>query len=271
MARAATTADVFNAVGEPRRREILDVLARGERPVNDLVEELGMGQPQVSKHLRVLREVGAVGARDDGRQRLYRLNGQALKPIHDWVKSYEDLWTERFRSLDVVVEELKREEGRMTAVASSRAAKVTLPTDEQILIAREFDAPTELIYRAWTTPGLVSRWWSGGRGEMKSAEIDLRVGGGWRYVMVSGDGAEVAFHGRYRKIVPGERLVYTEVFEPRPDAEALTTVTFTEVEGRTTLEILIQYENRRDRDAHSAYMGDGLQQALDMLEEVVSS
>ena len=110
MARAATTADVFNAVGEPRRREILDVLARGERPVNDLVEELGMGQPQVSKHLRVLREVGAVGARDEGRRRLYRLNGQALKPIHDWVKSYEDLWTERFRSLDVVVEELKREE-----------------------------------------------------------------------------------------------------------------------------------------------------------------
>ena len=110
MARAATTADVFNAVGEPRRREILDVLARGERPVNDLVEELGMGQPQVSKHLRVLREVGAVGARDEGRRRLYRLNGQALKPIHDWVKRYEDLWTERFRSLDVVVEELKREE-----------------------------------------------------------------------------------------------------------------------------------------------------------------
>jgi DNA-binding transcriptional ArsR family regulator len=110
MARAATTADVFNAVAEPRRREILDLLARGERPVNDLVGELRLGQPQVSKHLRVLREVGAVDVRDEGRRRLYRLNGQALKPIHDWVKSYEDLWTERFRSLDVVVEELKREE-----------------------------------------------------------------------------------------------------------------------------------------------------------------
>jgi DNA-binding transcriptional ArsR family regulator len=110
MARAATTADVFNAVAEPRRREILDLLAGGERPVKDLVGELGLGQPQVSKHLRVLREVGAVGVREEGRRRLYRLNGQALKPIHDWVKSYEDLWTERFRSLDVVVEELKREE-----------------------------------------------------------------------------------------------------------------------------------------------------------------
>jgi DNA-binding transcriptional ArsR family regulator len=110
MARTATTADVFNAVAEPRRREILDVLARGERPVNDLVAELGMGQPQVSKHLRVLREVGAVSARDEGRRRLYRVNGQALKPIHDWVTSYEDLWMERFRSLDAVVEELMREE-----------------------------------------------------------------------------------------------------------------------------------------------------------------
>ena len=110
MARAATTADVFNAIAESRRREILDLLARGERPVNDLVGELGLGQPQVSKHLRVLREVGAVDVRDDGRRRLYRLNGPALEPIHDWVKRYEGLWTERFRSLDVVVEELKREE-----------------------------------------------------------------------------------------------------------------------------------------------------------------
>lgn len=159
----------------------------------------------------------------------------------------------------------------MTAVANSGAAKVTFPTDEQILIVRDFDAPRELIYRAWTTPGLVSRWWSGPRGAMKSAEIDLRVGGGWRFVLVSGDGAEFAFRGRYREIVPGERLVYTEVFEPSPDAEALTTVTFTEVEGRTTLEILIQYDNRQDRDAHSAYMGDGLQEALSLLEEVASS
>ena len=110
MARAPATADVFNAVAEPRRREILDLLARGERPVNDLVAQLRLGQPQVSKHLRVLREVGAVAVRDEGRHRLYRLNGEALKPIYDWVQSYQDLWTERFRSLGVVVEELKREE-----------------------------------------------------------------------------------------------------------------------------------------------------------------
>ena len=107
MARAATTTDAFNAVAEPRRRQILDVLAGGERPVNDLVTLLGLAQPLVSKHLRVLREVGLVDVRDDGRQRLYRLNGHALKPIHDWVKNYEWSWSQRFNRLDVVLEELK--------------------------------------------------------------------------------------------------------------------------------------------------------------------
>ena len=109
MARAATTADAFNAVAEPRRRQILDVLAGGERPVNDLVRELGLAQPQVSKHLRVLREVGAVDVRDEGRRRLYRLNGRALKPIHDWVKAYERSWSERFEALDDVLGDLKEQ------------------------------------------------------------------------------------------------------------------------------------------------------------------
>jgi DNA-binding transcriptional ArsR family regulator len=110
MARAATTADAFNAVAEARRRQILDVLAGGERPVNDLVVQLGLAQPQVSKHLRVLREVGAVDVRESGRQRLYRLNGNALKPIHDWVKEYERTWSERFDQLDVVLEDLMEKE-----------------------------------------------------------------------------------------------------------------------------------------------------------------
>ena len=110
VARAATTADAFNAVAEPRRRQILDLLAAGERPVNDLVRQLGLAQPQVSKHLRVLREVGVVDVREQGRQRVYRLNGHALKPIHDWVKNYERSWSERFDQLDVVLEDLKRKE-----------------------------------------------------------------------------------------------------------------------------------------------------------------
>jgi DNA-binding transcriptional ArsR family regulator len=110
MARAATTTDAFNAVAEPRRRAILDALAAGERPVGDLVRLLGVAQPQVSKHLRVLREVGAVEVRDDGRRRLYRLNGPALKPIHDWVSNYERLWSDRFDQLDLVLEDLKPKE-----------------------------------------------------------------------------------------------------------------------------------------------------------------
>jgi DNA-binding transcriptional ArsR family regulator len=110
MARAATTADAFNAVAEPRRRQILDALAGGERPVNDLVTKLGVAQPLVSKHLRVLREVGLVTVRDEGRQRVYRLNGRSLKPIHDWVKNYERTWAERFDRLDIVLEELKEKE-----------------------------------------------------------------------------------------------------------------------------------------------------------------
>src|SRR3977135_826926 len=110
MARAATTADAFNAVAEPRRRQILAARAGGEPPVNDLVELLGLAQPQVSKHLRVLREVGAVNVREEGRQRVYRLNGNALKPIHDWVKNYERTWSDRFDQLDVVLEELKEKE-----------------------------------------------------------------------------------------------------------------------------------------------------------------
>jgi len=110
MARAATTADAFNAVGEPRRRQILDLLAGGERPVNDLVALLGLPQPQVSKHLRVLREVRLVEVREEGRQRMYRLNGQSLKPIHDWVKNYERSWNERFEVLDELLEELKEKE-----------------------------------------------------------------------------------------------------------------------------------------------------------------
>jgi len=110
MARAATTTDVFNAVAEPRRRQLLDALAGGERPVNDLVRVLKLPQPQVSKHLRVLREVGAVEVRDQGRQRLYRLNGRALKPIHDWVRHYERSWSERLGQLDVVLRELQHQE-----------------------------------------------------------------------------------------------------------------------------------------------------------------
>jgi uncharacterized protein YndB with AHSA1/START domain len=155
---------------------------------------------------------------------------------------------------------------------SSGTATVTLPTDEQILITREFDAPKHLVYEAFTTPELVKRWWSAKRGEVTIAEIDLRVGGRWRYVMVTDDGFEVAFHGEYREVVPNERLVSTEVFEGMPDAEALNTATFTEADGRTNLAILVQHESKEHRDAHiESGMEAGLQDAMDLLEQVAIS
>jgi uncharacterized protein YndB with AHSA1/START domain len=158
------------------------------------------------------------------------------------------------------------------SVTSSGTAKVTLPADDQILITREFDAPRHLVYRAWTTPDLVRRWWSGERGEVTSAEIDLRVGGTWRYVMVAHGGFEVAFHGEYREIVPDERIVCTEVYEGMPDGEALTTATFAEADGRTTLTMLVEHTSKEDRDAHiDSGMEGGMQEAMDRLEQVAVS
>jgi uncharacterized protein YndB with AHSA1/START domain len=163
----------------------------------------------------------------------------------------------------------------MVAVTDSRNATVTLPNDEQILITREFDAPRHLVYKAWTTPELVRRWWSGHRGEMTVAEIDLRVGGRWRYVMVANGGFEVAFHGEYREIVPNQRIVNTQVYElpGAADAEgALNTVTFTEVDGRTTLTLLVQVPTRELRDEIlSSGMEVGMQEQMELLEQLALS
>jgi len=158
------------------------------------------------------------------------------------------------------------------AMASSGTATVTLPTDEQILITREFDAPKHLVYKAWTTPELVKRWWHANRGEVTVAEIDLRVGGTWRYVAVADGGFEVAFHGEFREIVPNERIVSTEVYEGVPDAESVNTLTLEEVDGRTVLEILVQHSSKEQRDAQiESGMEAGMQDALALLEQVAIS
>ena len=158
------------------------------------------------------------------------------------------------------------------AMTSSGSAKVTLPTDDQILITREFDAPRELVFKAWTTPELVARWWSGERGKVTSVDIDLRVGGSWRYVMEANEGFEVGFHGDYREIVPSERLVYTEVYEGMPEGEAVDTLTLTEEGGRTLLTMLVQHSCKEHRDGHiNSGMEDGMQEAMDRLERVAIS
>jgi uncharacterized protein YndB with AHSA1/START domain len=163
-------------------------------------------------------------------------------------------------------------------VTNSGTATVTLPTDEQILITREFDAPRHLVYKAYTTPELVKRWWNAKRGEVTVCEIDLRVGGKWRYVMIADGGFEVGFHGEYREIVPNERLVSTETYEGLPegvseeDGTTVNTATFEETDGRTTLTILVQAPNKISRDAIiESGMEAGLQDALDLLEGVASS
>ena len=160
------------------------------------------------------------------------------------------------------------------ATTSSGSAKVTLPSDTEILITREFDAPRDLVYKAWTTPELVKQWWSGKRGEMQLAEIDLRVGGMWRYVMIAQGGFEVAFHGEYREIVPNERIVTTEVFEGMPptgEPDVFNVVTFTEADGRTTLELLAVAPNQAIRDAIvDSGMEVGMQEQMDLLDELLA-
>ena len=164
------------------------------------------------------------------------------------------------------------------AAVSSGTAKVTLPTDQQILITREFDAPKHLVYKAWTTPELVQRWWSGRRGTVTLAQIDLRVGGQWRYVMEAEGGFEVAFHGEFREIVENERIVNTEVYEMPgapplpPEEEPVNIITFTERDGRTTLSVLTQTSSRQLRDMIiDSGMEVGMQESMDALEEVAVS
>ena len=161
----------------------------------------------------------------------------------------------------------------MAATATSGTAVVTLPSDTQIQTTRELNAPKHLVYKAWTTPELIKRWWAGDHGVASVAEVDLRVGGTWRYAMTANQGFEVAFHGEFSEIVPNERIVSTDIFEGMPDGgAAVTTVTFTEEKGRTTLTILTQYPSREIRDMVIASgMEGGLQEALDDLEEVAIS
>lgn len=158
------------------------------------------------------------------------------------------------------------------AKGNEQSAVVTLPSDTQILITRTFDAPRHLVYKAWTTPDLIKRWWSAKRGVVTVADVDLRVGGRWRWVMVTDTGFEVAFNGEYRELVPNARIVCTEVFELMPEASALNTMTFVEEGGRTRLELLVQHERQEHRDAHiNSGMEAGMQDAMDLLEEAVSA
>jgi len=160
----------------------------------------------------------------------------------------------------------------MTGSVSSGTARVTLPADTRVQIVRDFDAGRHQVFRAWTTPDLIRRWWAGDRGVVDSIEVDLRPGGSWRYVMTAKGGFEVAFHGTYREVVRGERLVHTEVFEGAPEAAAVTTVTFADRDGGSTVTIHVEHSSKANRDLHvESGMEAGLQEALDHLEQVAVS
>jgi uncharacterized protein YndB with AHSA1/START domain len=156
--------------------------------------------------------------------------------------------------------------------ATDAGLAVTYPADTQVLITRDFAAPADMVYRAWTTPELIKRWWNAKRGIVTSAEVDLRAGGQWRYAMTADGGFEVAFHGEYLEIVPGKRIVSTEIYEGAPDAVAVSTVTFTPTDGGTRLSILIEHTSQENRDLHvRSGMEDGLRDALDLLAEVAAA
>jgi len=155
---------------------------------------------------------------------------------------------------------------------TTNSAKVTLPADTQILITREFDAPRHLVWKAYTTPDLIARWWGGEHGKVTSVEVDLRVGGTWRYVLAANEGFEVAFHGEYREISEPERLVNTEIYEGAPEGVGVVTTTLTESDGRTTLTQLCEYGSREVRDAViDSGMESGMQESMDALEQVAAS
>lgn len=160
----------------------------------------------------------------------------------------------------------------MITQTTKGSAVVTLPTDTSILITREFNAPKHLVFKAWTTPEYVERWWPGNHGSMTVTDIDLRVGGAWRWVMMTPENFEVAFRGEYHEIVPNEKLVYTEIFEPFPHAGAVCTLTFTEKDGRTLLTMHVEHKEKEHRDAHiNSGMEGGMQVSMDLLETVAIS
>lgn len=163
----------------------------------------------------------------------------------------------------------------MTVSTTSGTAVVTTPSDTTIQIIRRFNAPSRLVFKALTTPELIKRWWAGDHGKVTIAEVDLRVGGTWRYVLVADGGFEVGFHGEYREIVPAQRLVNTEIFEGMPDGDsepAIVTYTFDETDGSTSLTVLVEHASQEMRDGHlSSGMESGMQQSYDALEQVAVS
>src|SRR3954462_7829542 len=280
MARAATTSDVFNAVAEPQRRDILTLLRAGERPVTDLARELGMTQPGASKHLRVLREVGLVRDRKAGKQRLYALDARGLRPVHEWTGGFERFWNESFDRLDAYVQDLKQgkqagQGGELISTTGREApAQSAQPVtaNREIVISRVIDAPRELVFEAFTEVRHLSRWWGPEGFTTTTRAFEFRVGGEWDFVMHGPDGTDYQEWITWIEIVPPEAIALLHG-EFRGDPNAFESVltfapdgTATRIEMRT----VFPTKDLRDEAVEKYHAIDGGRQTLSNLAAYVT-
>src|SRR3954449_5388912 len=274
MARAATTSDVFNAIAEQQRREILVLLRAGQQPVTELAQELGMTQPGASKHLRVLREVGLVQDRKAGKQRLYGLDARGLRPVHEWTGGFERFWNESFDRLDEYVQDLKQarqEEERMSETGRG-APTPSATADREIVISRVIDAPRELVFEAFTEVRHVSRWWGPEGFTTTTRSFEFRVGGVWDFVMHGPDGTDYQEWITWREIVPPERIALLHG-ESRDDPNAFESVLTFEPAGEQTRVVMLTVfptKELRDEVVEKYHAIEGGEQTLRNLATYVA-
>src|SRR6476646_7094324 len=274
MARAATTSDVFNAIAEPQRRDILVLLRAGERPVTEVAHELGMAQPGASKHLRVLREVGLVRDRKAGKQRLYGLDARGLRTVHEWTDGFERFWNESFDRLDAYVQDLNQasQEERPMAATGRDAAAQSATADREIVISRVIRAPRELVFEAFTDVRHVSRWWGPEGFTTTTRAFEFRVGGGWEFVMHGPDGTDYQEWISWTEIAPPERIALVHG-ESRGDPNAFESViTFAPDGAATRIEMRTVFPTKqlRDQAVEKYHAIEGGQQTLGNLAAYVT-
>ncbi len=274
MTRAATTSDVFNAIAEQQRREILVLLRAGEVPVTALAEELGMTQPGASKHLRVLREVGLVRDRKAGKQRLYGLDARGLRPVHEWTGGFERFWNESFDRLDAYVQELKQarqEEWLMNEMGRGAPAQ-SATADREIVISRVISAPRELVFEAFTEVRHLSRWWGPEGFTTTTRAFEFRVGGEWDFVMHGPDGTDYQEWISWTEVAPPERIALLHG-ESSGDPNAFESVLTFEPDGAATrieMRTVFPTKELRDEAVEKYHAIEGGQQTLSKLAAYVA-
>lgn len=267
MPRAATRSDVFNAVAEHQRRRILTLLRSGPRPVNGLARALGIAQPRVSKHLRVLRDVGLVRVQDEGRQRFYELDAEGLRPIHEWVGGFEQFWSGSFDRLNAYVKALQSMEDRVMS------EDVQSTADREVRVSRLIEGRRELVYAAFTEVRHLAHWFGPDGFSTTTRVFDFRPGGVWEFTMHGPDGTDYPNRIDWRVIVPGERIEYTQGARA-DDPEAFeTTVTFESRDGGTmvTLRSVFRTKAQRDRVVERYGAVEGAHQTLGRLAAYIAS